>query len=268
MDVEGNESVPPPPVDHLTGDHGARSNIFSTPSSTTTATGTATSNTGAIVMQPSSSLLQNTVLAAPAAAFIAASPMMTLMNTIEKPNPDQIRAYEEAVNGAMEQLRHEFQVKDEAFQLHDAIDKAVRKRDHAIDEAARERVDEHQNYKEAKLSEFYKLKQSLSMAKFKAATPLQEERPRFIFQNSFVEQDHENTAAKYSCNRNLFGETTTPPAIPNHLFSNALSLPFNHPSPGTTYAFNIGVGDSDKKRPAKYRIKPKTRTPIKARKKG
>jgi len=68
----------------------------------------------------------------------------------------------------------ELQRAEESYRLHDAIDMAARERDRAIDKASRKRVDERLKYRKAKFSEIYYLKQSLSKARFKAATQWQE----------------------------------------------------------------------------------------------
>jgi hypothetical protein len=143
----------------------------------------------------------------------------------------QIAAFEDALNASMEQVQAELRFEDEAFEEYRAIIKAARERDRAIYKAARERNDsqykeameriaKREQSKKAKLANFYDMKQSLCVAMFNAVTPSKEEHN--------------------SCNRNHFGETppSTTTATSYHSFPPA---------------FSIGVGDSDKKRPAKYR---------------
>mmetsp|Transcript_631 Transcript_631/g.1136 ORF Transcript_631/g.1136 Transcript_631/m.1136 type:complete len:192 (-) Transcript_631:421-996(-) len=185
-------------------------------------------------------------------------------DVIDKVTMEQSDAMEKA---AME--RNDALLKD-ARERNDALLKDIREPNDAMEKAARERIEKREKMRKAKISEMYEVKQSLTIARFKAATPSQEEQAEqqtrvfFSSRSTCPEDANSNTAAQDGCRRNLFGEETNN-TNPTHSLSNAPSSPFiMHPS---DYTFSIGVGGTDKKRQAKYRIKPKTHTPIKSLKK-
>jgi hypothetical protein len=277
MDIEGFESLPANP-----GLQSISANTYPTLDGTNTGT-----------MHPPSPQ-HATPSAAGAMAYFAASPIVTLISTTKKPNQEQIMTNEQAVDNALMRIKNETQVEEESFQQHDEIDKVKREHNDAAYKAARERDDAFFNYvrehddareksagkriknrekmRKARISEMYEVKQSLSIARFKATMPSQDEEQQtriFFSSTSACPEDVTSTitAAQDGCRRNLFGEeetNNTGNLSTTHLLSNAPPSPFDmHPS--NYYTFSIGVwGGTDKKRQAKCRIKLKTHTPIKS----
>jgi hypothetical protein len=109
------------------------------------------------------------------------------------------------------------------------------------------------------------MKQSMAFIMLKAATPVKDTNRGGANLSANVicsTPDRETLEQNAIDGQNVFSQQQQAPATPP-------VLPFFSPNKDSRFQlptgkFSIGVGSSDKKPPAKPRVKPKTRTPIKS----
>jgi len=227
--------------------------------------------------------------------LMGASPVVKLMSEIEKPNQEQLKAYDYAITAMKERVKDGMLLQEKTIQHYRETERELAEsrlkvagelvesklqvaRDLAESklEVAREFAESEANniaklheYQYAALAEISEMTESMAFAMLKAATTLKGDAvdsrranllspaPNFIFstpdtktrpRNNWDDGHHEAVSQA----------TATHPPVSTVLFSTGPT--FNLPASG---GFCIGVG-TDKKPPAKYRVKPKTRTPIRS----
>lgn len=221
--------------------------------------------TNAAVTNPSRDF---TVVTTRMRSMMAASPVVKHMNEIEKPSFEQVKAYEHAIVAMMEQVEHDMKLREETFQERREIarnaSRAEERRIRACAQAEEQLVMERQEYREDCFAALSDMKQSMALAMLKASTtPMKDTYREANISTNVICPTPERETLKQNANNDLNAFSLQSP-VTTPVFSFFSPTTDNSRFQLATGKFSIGV-ESDKKPPAnKYRVKPKTRTPIKS----
>jgi hypothetical protein len=214
-------------------------------------------------------------------SMMAASPIVKLVKEIEHPSQEHVEVYKHALNSFKKNLETEMRIEEEAYQSYTKIARETFKNDNDISKADRERnkefsvtenqrIKEYHDYRKNALAEVAEMEQLMVLTMLKKATPVKigtdDNNVENVSTNVVMSTPKHSGLKKNEDNngRPIAGmvQMMTPPPASTFSFSNNTTSPasmLNLPNGN----FSIGKG-SDKKPPSKYRVKPKTRTPIRS----
>lgn len=202
-------------------------------------------------------------------SMMASSPIVKRMSETKNPTQEQVRAYEYGITAMKEQVEYHMELYEETFQERikgiKTADQLRVERIKGIKTAEQLHV-ERQELRKAGFETVSDMKQSLALAMFDAAAPVKDtidDRAANVSANVVIcpTPDRETRDRNASNGENAIAQQpyATPPVFPSFAPSTPDSR-FQLP----TGNFCMGMGSDNKKHPAKPRLKPKTRTPIKS----
>jgi hypothetical protein len=203
-------------------------------------------------------------------SMMASSPIVKRMSETKNPTQEQVRAYEYGITAMKEQVECHMELHEETFQERikgiNTADQLLVERIKGINTAEQLHV-ERQELRKAGFETVSDMKQSLALAMFDAAAPVKDtidDRAANVSARNVVicpTPDRETRDRNAINGENAIAQQpyATPPVFPSFAPSTPDSR-FQLP----TGNFCMGMGSDNKKPPAKPRMKPKTRTPIKS----